>query len=93
MIPRLEDLVGPIKARITDPQRQVLAVELATDIAQLQARALAGEDVESEIRHAKAQASSLLATEAGVVLDVVMTWVNGIAGGVARGVIAAVAAG
>jgi len=90
MVPQLEDLVGPIKARITDPVRQVIAVELALDIAQIQARKLGGEDVEREMVHARSQALSLTATEAGVVLDVVMARLHSIGGVVARGALAAV---
>lgn len=93
MVPKLEDIVAGIRGRIADPARQAIAVQLATDVAQLQARALAGEDVDAELRHAKAQALSLTATEAGVVLDTVMTWVGSVAGGVARAVLVAAAAG
>lgn len=88
-----KDLVDQFKGRITDPARLELLTTVATDMAQLQIRALAGEDVAREIAHCKAQASLLYATEAMFLRDTFMQWVTDTASRVLVGVAVAGASG
>ena len=87
IVPKLEDLIDSIKARISDPAKQLIAVALATDLAQLQVRQLAGEDVAQELLHLRAQATSLGAIEAATLRDVYVGWVGAIAGALVQGVL------
>jgi hypothetical protein len=86
-LPKLEDLVGSLRYRIRDKARQAVAVQMAVDVAQLQVRAVRGENVELEVRAARDRAAALDASEAGTVIDAVMTWLVSVGGDVARGVL------
>ncbi len=78
-IPQPKDLIAQLRGRIMDPARQAIVEALAQDVTQLQVRALAGEDVQREMAHVKAQAASLTATEAAFVREAVLGWVGEIA--------------
>lgn len=91
MIPHLEEIVAELRQRVADPARQAVAVQLAVDVAQLSTKALAGADVENEILHCRAQAASLVATEAAAVQQVVGAWVERITGAVVKAVLVAAA--
>ncbi|MEY5098091.1 MAG: hypothetical protein RJA36_810 [Pseudomonadota bacterium] len=92
-LPRIQGVVDGLRARIKDPARQEILVQLGVELAHLQTLALANVDVSREMAHLKSQASSLTASETGVLTDVLMTWVSGVAGGVVRGVLVAAAGG
>lgn len=63
----VEGVIAQLRARISDPERARIAVVLATDLADVQARALLGHSVGRELAHLRSQASSLVATEAEAV--------------------------
>jgi len=88
-IPTPKELLEQLRGRVTDPARLAIAEELVVDLTQLQARALAGEQVQGELLQVQAQVASLTATEAGILRDVVMTWVGQVAAAVVRGAFAA----
>jgi hypothetical protein len=69
-------LVEQLRGRITDPARQVVVEQLVADVAQLQVRAVAGEPLEQELAHVRAQVSSLTATEAAFVRDAWVGWIG-----------------
>lgn len=75
-LPQPKDLLDKLRGRITDPARQAVVEALLVDLAQLQVRALAGEDVQKEMRHVQAQSLSLTATEAAVLRDAVLGWIG-----------------
>lgn len=69
-------LVEQLRGRITDPARQVVVEQLVADVAQLQVRAVAGEPLEQELAHVRAQMASLTATEAAFVRDAWVGWIG-----------------
>lgn len=83
----IEPLLADMRQRVADPTRQAIAAGIAIDLAQLTARALAGEDVEGELRHLRAQAASLAAVEAQAVHDAMLAWVGRVVGAVVRAVL------
>ena len=87
--PSLEVLVADVRSRINDPARRELAAVVVTDLAQLHARLLAGEQVDAEIAHARSQATGLVATELREVANAFVSWAGQVAGAVVHGVIAA----
>lgn len=69
----IESYLDDIKARIEDPERQEIVAQLAIDLVEV--TALQGSDpelAEAMMRHVKAQALALAATEAKVVSDAFM---------------------
>lgn len=84
----LEPLLASVRARISDPARQALVAQIAADAAQLSVRALAGEDVTSELAHVRAQGLLLASEESEIVRLSVMSWVAETVGVVLRGALA-----
>ena len=69
----IETLIDDIKARIEDPERQEIVVQMGIDLVEITAlQASDPELAEVMLRHAKAQALALAATEAKVVGDAFM---------------------
>jgi hypothetical protein len=73
-----------LRRRITNPEQLQIAQAIATRLAALQLRALAGENVDADIRHMQAQSVSLAASIAGVVTDELMSRLMDVAGSVIR---------
>lgn len=92
-LPSPKDLIEQLRGRITDPARQAVVEQLAQDVTQLQARALAGEQLDQELAHVQAQVASLTATEAAFLRDALIGWVRQVTGAVVHGAFAAIAAG
>jgi len=65
--PLLQNVLNRLSTN--DPETRDLAARITTDAALLTARAAAGEDVEAEIQHLKAQALNLSAEVAQVISD------------------------
>jgi hypothetical protein len=72
----LEDLVERVKTLVTSEEDKALAVALATDLAGLMAKQLAGEDVTAELRHTRAQALNLSAAMAADINAEVSNWIS-----------------
>lgn len=72
----LQELLGRVRVKVgtTDKQTQALLARITTDAAILSARAAAGEHVETELLHLKAQASNLSAEFQTVVSQELRTW-------------------
>jgi len=91
--PILKDVLAELRGRIADPARQQILVQLTTDLAQLSSRALAGENVEAELRHVRAQGAMLAAEEAALVRNTLLDWIGVVTGAVVRGALTAALAG
>lgn len=91
-LPSPKDLIEQLRGRITDPARQAVVEQLAQDVTQLQARALAGEQLDQELAHVQAQVASLTATEAAFLRDALIGWVRQVTSAVVHGAFAAIAA-
>jgi hypothetical protein len=92
--PQVEDLVQRVRSALTDmtPEEQELAARVATDLATLHARQLAGDQVAAEeIGFAKAAAASLSAAAAGRVAMAFQSWVSEITTSLVRSALASAA--
>ena len=87
-IPNLQQMLDEIRANVASPERKEVLVNLTTDLAQLSARALAGEDVSAEIQQDKAQGLMLSASEIALVQRTILNWLSLIVGAVVRGALA-----
>ena len=69
----IETLIDDIKARVEDPERQEVVVQMGIDLVEITAlQASDPELAEVMMRHLKAQTLALAATEAKVVSDAFM---------------------
>lgn len=84
----LEQMLAELKGRVLSPERKEVVAQIATDLIQLNTRALAGEDVSAELQHVKSQSASLAASEVELVRNSVLGWVSLITGAIVRGAIA-----
>lgn len=67
-LPKVDDLVAQLKARVDDPAKQELVAHIAADAARVMAMALTEpEKAELEAQHLRAQALNLTAGEAAAV--------------------------
>ena len=70
-----QELIDEIKDRIEDPERREMLTQMGLDLAEAAAmQATDPEMAESLLRHLKAQALTLAATEAKVVSDAFMNF-------------------
>jgi hypothetical protein len=81
-------MLDEIRSNVASPERKEILVNLTTDLAQLSARALAGEDVSAEIQQDKSQGLSLSASEVALVQRTILNWLSLIVGAVVRGALA-----
>lgn len=72
-----QELIDQIKARVEDPERQEIVVQMGLDLIEASAlQATDPEMAESLLRHIKAQALTMAATEAKAVQDAFMSFVQ-----------------
>ena len=82
-------MLDNLRSRVASPERKEVVAALAVDLAQLSARALAGEDVQSEIQQLRAQAAMLAAQETELIRNALLDWIGTITSAVVRGALAA----
>jgi hypothetical protein len=80
MIPKFDDLVSQLKARVTDPAKQQLLAQIAADATQVAALALTDpQRAEREAKHIAAQAANLSAAEAAAAQTIIADWIGKVA--------------
>lgn len=73
----VQPLLDSIRARIDDPERQEILVQMGVDLVEAQAMRMTDPELaDSMTRHIKAQALALTATEQKVISDEFMAWVT-----------------
>ena len=74
-IPTTDELLQTLKARVTDPDRQLMLATIAADLTRISAQALVDPvNAEREARYVRAQISNLAATEQLAVQDAFTEW-------------------
>lgn len=81
----LQEMLNELRGKVLSPERKEVVVALATDLAQLTSRSLAGEDVEKELKHVRAQGEMLSASEVGLVRNTLLDWLGLFTGAFVRG--------
>ena len=84
----LQEMLNELRGKVLSPERKEVVVALATDLAQLTSRSIAGEDVEKELQHVRSQGAMLSASEAGLVRNTLLDWLGLITASVVRGALA-----
>lgn len=84
----LQEMLNELRGKVLSPERKEVVVALATDLAQLTSRSLAGEDVEKELKHVRSQGEMLSAAEIGLVRNTLLDWLALITASVVRGALA-----
>lgn len=75
--PTGEELLASLKARITDPEKQLILASIVADTTRVASLTITDPEAGArEARFLKAQLSNLAATEAIAVQDVVTEWMS-----------------
>ena len=87
--PDIRQMLDDLGGKVASPERRAVLTAIATDLAQLTARSLAGENVEQDLRHANAQGAMLAASEQELVRSAVLDWIGVVTRAIVGGALAA----